>query len=363
MPHKRLALYVDSLSGGGAEKVVMVLADSLLSLGHQVHLFVLNGKTEYTIPNHYPVHFLSKGKTKGWFNRSQLAKKLRSMVKQIEASQGQFDLHLANLEECYRIVSACDFKQCFFVIHNSMQETLLRTRKLGPLKYAYLKYQLACLRGQHLITVSDGIKQELEQHRLIDAASIRRIYNPFAIATIRNMAAEPVTNKPDKYLIHVGRFAKQKRHDILFRALQQLPDEYKLVCLCGRDDKLQKLAAEYQLQGRVISPGFTQNPYPWIKHAELMLLSSDFEGFGNVLVESLICGTPVVSTDCPHGPNEILQGELANWLVPRRDPAALASKAKQALASDIDLENAAILKQIDHLYIAEQYLSLAKHPV
>ena len=77
--------------------------------------------------------------------------------------------------------------------------------------------------------------------------------------------------------------------------------------------------------------GFKQNPFNWFKHAQLTVISSDFEAFGNVIVESLICGTPVISTDCISGPSEILTGNMANWLVPPGDPDALAQKIDQLL--------------------------------
>ena len=93
-------------------------------------------------------------------------------------------------------------------------------------------------------------------------------------------------------------------------------------------------------------------------HAELVVLSSDFEGFPLVLIEALAVGTPVVSTDCPHGPNEILTGPLARWLTPVGDASALATTIDAALAADIDVRGAAILAQLEAPLIAAQYAAL-----
>ena len=82
---------------------------------------------------------------------------------------------------------------------------------------------------------------------------------------------------------------------------------------------------------KVIFQAYTDNPYAWIRHADLFVFSSDFEGFGRVLAEALIIGTPVVSTDCPTGPSEILTGVLKDFLVPPGDVNALASKIREAL--------------------------------
>ena len=82
------------------------------------------------------------------------------------------------------------------------------------------------------------------------------------------------------------------------------------------------------------------------------MLSSDFEGLPTVLIEALACGTPVVSTDCPTGPAEILTGPLAGFLVPRRDPAALAATTRAALAEYPPVEQAEILDKVSARTIA-----------
>jgi glycosyltransferase involved in cell wall biosynthesis len=199
----------------------------------------------------------------------------------------------------------------------------------------------------------------LKHTKLVKPASIKTIYNPFDVEKITSLASAPEPNLPkSKYIIHVGRFAKQKRHDILFKAMQNVPEEYQLLCLCRTSKKIERLIVKMGLEHRVIVSGFVQNPYNWIKHAKLMVLSSDYEGLPTVLIEALICGTPIVSTDCPHGPSEIMTGGLANYLVPRREPRLLANKINQALLDKIDTSNADIVKKIQATEIAQQYLSL-----
>jgi glycosyltransferase involved in cell wall biosynthesis len=105
---------------------------------------------------------------------------------------------------------------------------------------------------------------------------------------------------------------------------------------------LRAIAGDLGIAGRVIFAGFHPDPTPFYWTADLFVLSSDYEGFGNVIVEALACGTPVVSTDCPSGPAEILEHGKYGSLVPVGDPDALAKAMEAALTAQCD---AAILKQ------------------
>jgi len=134
-------------------------------------------------------------------------------------------------------------------------------------------------------------------------------------------------------VLHVGRFMPQKRHDLLLDAFKQAGLAHKLVLLTEPTALLTSLINESGLEKQVLVAGFRRNPYPWMRAAEMLVLSSDREGMPNVLVEALICGTRVVSTDCPSGPREILKGELARGLVPTGDAAALAAAMRTMLAA------------------------------
>ncbi|MCF1428885.1 MAG: glycosyltransferase, partial [Shewanella sp.] len=149
-----------------------------------------------------------------------------------------------------------------------------------------------------------------------------------------------------------------KRHDILFQALARMTHKLPLVLLCNNKNKALKVARKYGVEDRVIIPGFQTNPYPWIKQAKLLALSSDYEGLPTVLIEALAVGTPVVSSNCNHGPKEILLGPLQQYLVPRRDPQALADKLDCALDSYPDCSKTEILTQVAALTVAQKYLAL-----
>lgn len=241
-----------------------------------------------------------------------------------------------------------------------LMQNLHVQKKLGPFSYLYLKKSKQNLNGKSLICVSKGVEKEITQGDLINPSAIATIYNPFDFEKIRQQANEQNNNIPNEpYLIHVGRLAKQKRHDILFAAFAKLDKKYKLVLLCNKQAKALKLAQQYGIEKQLVVPGFQQNPYNWIKHAKALMLSSDFEGLPTVLIEALAVGTPVVSTNCTFGPSEILTGELSKYLVPVQQSEALANAVKQVMADKTNVENAEILKQVQAEQVALQYLALA----
>jgi glycosyltransferase involved in cell wall biosynthesis len=103
--------------------------------------------------------------------------------------------------------------------------------------------------------------------------------------------------------------------------------------------------------------GFESNPYPWIKHARMLVLCSDYEGFGNVLVESLVIGTPALSTNCFSGPSEIFTDSMRECLVPTNDTEALAKKMKSFYVKPPKIDRL-VLERFEAETVAKQYLEL-----
>jgi len=358
-----IVIVIDSLVGGGAEKVMLTLAEHMVKLQHNVTMLSLASNAEYDIPDIVNVDSLftdRASKVDRFWQRANSVLKLEAWFEKKQSEIGDIDLILSNLDRSNNLLSKSNIKNVHFVIHNSVNAELARQKKLGPLSYLYLKKSKTNLNGKSLICVSKGVEKEITQGDLINPSAIRTIYNPFDFDKIKKQANErnnDILNEP--YLIHVGRFAKQKRHDILFSAFAKLDKKYKLVLLCNKPAKALKLAQQYGIEKQLIVPGFQQNPYNWIKQAEALILSSDFEGFGNVIVEALAVGTPVVSTNCTFGPSEILTGELSKYLVSVGQSEALANAVKQMLADKPNIENADILKQVQAEQVALQYLALA----
>jgi glycosyltransferase involved in cell wall biosynthesis len=136
-------------------------------------------------------------------------------------------------------------------------------------------------------------------------------------------------------ILAVGRLTLQKDFPTLIRAFARLRARRsaRLVILGEGElrDELEALVAELGLTADVALPGFVDNPFSWMRGSALFVLSSAWEGFGNVLVEAMACGTPVVSTDCPSGPAEILENGKWGRLAAVGDAEALARAIAEAL--------------------------------
>jgi glycosyltransferase involved in cell wall biosynthesis len=359
-----IVIVIDSLVGGGAEKVMLTLAAQLVELEHHVTLLSLASSIEYDIPECVKVDSLfsdKASKVDRFWNINKSVVMLEAWFSNKQQDIGAIDLVLSNLDRSNNLLAKSAVKNVHFVVHNSVNAELARQKKLGPFSYRYLKKSKQNLNGKSLVCVSKGVEQEITQGDLITPSAITTIYNPFNLAEIKRQSDEINTAIPQSpYLIHVGRLAKQKRHDILFAAFAKLDKKYKLVLLCNKPAKAFKLAKEYGIAERLVVPGFEQNPYNWIKHAQALVLSSDFEGLPTVLIEALAVGTPVVSTDCTFGPSEILTGELANYLVPVGNSEELTAKIKQVLANKPSVESADILQKVSAEQVSQQYLALSR---
>ncbi|EJR3610031.1 glycosyltransferase, partial [Vibrio vulnificus] len=197
------------------------------------------------------------------------------------------------------------------VLHNSPNQVFLDrgVQSLIPLKLIF--------KNRHCISVSQGVHNEmLKLYPDISNKSIV-IYNPIDIDEIRRKANEHAELPDSPYIITVSSLAPGKRVERTIKAFQKLEREDLLLLILGEGserDKLESLTKELNLTDRVIFKGFVENPLPFMKGAELMSFTSDYEGFGQVIVECLATGTPVVSTNCPHGPSEILTLELSRFL-------------------------------------------------
>jgi glycosyltransferase involved in cell wall biosynthesis len=360
----KVALIATNLAGSGAEKVVLNLARMFESHGDEVHIFLLEDVISYRTEG-YSIHTLSKKRNfykalKGIGDRI-LAQRLRKKIEELSKNGERFDLILSNLPAADRVTVSANLEHTFYLIHTSYSMELEEFRKRGEHQRANKKEKLyrTLYHDKNLIAVSEGIKMDLDS---MDIAyrSCNVIYNPFDISRIRAEANEKKNILQEPYLLSASAFRPVKRHDILLEAYSILDDPPPLKLLCNPSADLEHLIQKYHLEDKVEILGFTKNPYPIIKQAYALILSSEREGLPTVLIEALIVGTPVVSTDCKSGPNEILVGKLRKYLARVNDSLDLADKIERILKDSPKIENRYVDKfDADKVY--QNYISLLDH--
>jgi len=325
----RFLFIIDTLETGGAERMVLSLAESLVRMGHDVSLLVIKDSIRLTVPEGIKLHIL--GYKKILFAPYNLiyAARMRRYIKALEAKDGKFDLIVANLNLSCRLSHLSKMKGVYYCIHEAVSPSSLARRR--GLKRYFRRLRLKrILNGKDIITVSTGIEDDLLNVVGVRPGSIRTIYNAVSFNRILSMAERYDNGIESDYLVHVGRLDKLKRHDILLKAFKVSGVNCKLV-LVGEGHARKDIEKEIErlgLDNQVVMMGYVENPYPVIKDAMLMLLSSDYEGLPTVLLESFVLSTPVVSVDCYFGPREILGEKYARYLAKVGDVKDLADKIR-----------------------------------
>jgi glycosyltransferase involved in cell wall biosynthesis len=185
-----------------------------------------------------------------------------------------------------------------------------------------------------VVAVSAGVADDLAQATGLSRASISVIHNPVVTEQMLSLAQAPLDHPwfaPEEppVILAVGRLAPEKKFDVLLQAFARLRRERRARLLIlgegERRSELEALAGALGVADDVALPGFEPNPYAYMRRAGLFVLSSRFEGLPNALIQAMTCGVPVVSTDCPSGPAEILENGRWGRLVPVGDVEALAA--------------------------------------
>ena len=355
---QHVLMVIDSLRVGGAERITLSLAKEFLKKGVTVDIIGIYDYVEYEMPSGVGYHTLHYKKR--YFQNYIYSKALQKKIASLEEKQGKpYDLLLVHLLKSARLLQNYQHQNLYYILHSTMSKESLAgltgakyQRKLKRLKKKF--------EGKNLIAVSKGIAYDLQKVVKIKPKSLEVIYNPLDIEAIQTLAEEENDLEVEMpYIVHLGRLEQVKRHDLLLEAFKQTALDCKLV-LIGEGTmrtSIEKKIVALGLQDRVALVGMKTNPYPILKNAKLLALTSEYEGLSMAILEALVLETAVVSVDAPFGPREILEGYLDRSLVPQNDIQKLSAAIKEQYESP-DPIPADILERFDGKAIVSKYLDL-----
>lgn len=331
----RIALVIDSFRGGGAQRMMVNLANHWVGEGYPVDFLVVTDEGPFRDLLDSNVRLRVLGARSALLSIHSIARYLRHSQPRVILSA------LTNVNIATIVASKLAGKNVRVVVseRNSFSSVArysknYRNRFLLP-PLARITYPLA----DRIVGISKGVSEDLSAVLGIPADRITPIYNPVVVPGMSVPATSPnhcwyCGPRESPVLIASGRLVAQKDYVTLLRSMALLEDTGARLMVLGEGPErphLESLVREMGLSERVSFVGFVADPLAYMGHADVFVMSSAWEGFGNVLVEALYCGLPIVSTDCPSGPAEILCNEGYGRLVPVGDAEALAAAIQQAI--------------------------------
>jgi glycosyltransferase involved in cell wall biosynthesis len=324
-----ITLVISSLSCGGAERALVVLAEGFAEKGHQVTLITIAGKERdfYQLPpkvSRFALNIAGKSSNIMQALQNNLH---RVLVLRKAILSTHPDVVISSLVATNILTILSLFKTHLPIIITEQNYTPQDQRKKWyKIKKLFYKY------ANKLVSVS----QELDQSfQWLDSSKKVVIYNPLVKIPEDDLLEETVLHNlgvdfHKHWITSMGRLTQQKGFDILIRAFSKIahkhPDWQLLIIGEGElKSELLDLINQHNLSDRIVLVGRLNNPFPVLKKSEFFVMASRFEGFPLAHMEALACGLPVIATNCPAGPKEIIRHHVDGFLVPNEDIETLAT--------------------------------------
>jgi glycosyltransferase involved in cell wall biosynthesis len=330
----KIAIFAPSMAGGGAERGAVKLAEGLVRRGFDVDLVLAaaKGPRLEEIPAEVRLVDLRARRVVG---------SLPGLVRYLRREKPQ---GLASVLDHANIVALWARKlgrypgRVVVIEQNTLSEAALngktrRDRIMPRLVRRFYPW------ADYVVGVSEGVTEDLAQIIGLPSDKLRVISNPIVAADIGELAGAPVDHewfdRGEPVFVAAGRLQPQKDFPTLLRAFARVrstrPTRLVILGEGPERGRLEALVEELELMTDVALPGETANPYAYMARSIAFILSSRWEGLPTVLIEAMSCGAPVIATDCPSGPREILADGRYGALVPVGDVAALAAAMEAAL--------------------------------
>jgi glycosyltransferase involved in cell wall biosynthesis len=338
MSERRIAFFLPTLAGGGAERVALNLLKGMVERDILLDLVLADATGPYLDQVPAGVRLIDLGT--GRVTRAIPA--LAKYLKEIKPVAMLSHMNHANVAAILARELARSKAKLVVVEHDTLsavKSELSRSRFVPPaMKWLYP-------RATSIVGVSQGVSTDLDTELGFRPGTVKTVYNPVISPDLLAKANTPVDHpwfqpgQPPVFLA-VGRFTPQKDFSNLIQAFGILrkQQDARLIIL-GEGDLRGDLEAEIaalDLGSDVSLPGFVQNPYAYMSKSTAFVLSSRWEGLPTVLIEAMACGCAVVATDCPSGPDEILGSGKYGLLVPIENATALAAAMIKTLDHPLD---------------------------
>lgn len=379
MDQKRIVLVARSLQMGGIERNTITLANNLVEMGHDVHIVVYKKRPGLTPDPRVHIHYfdidkinrstvaglvydlLTRSLLAPWIPRSGFVWRgvygswyFRRLLRRLEKQYGRIDQIIMRGQGAFEMLWRLRDPRCYQVI----------VSPIDPPSHGWLDrwYSRLLFAGKNNVCNSSGVMASVQARLQAYGLSARQVVviaNPIPIARIETLSREAVALPQRPFLVHVARLTYQKNQELLIRAYHAANVAEDLVIIGSGQDrsKLEKLVTTLGLDGRVQFLGQLDNPYPWMRAAKLFILSSRYEGFGLVMAESHVCGTPVVAVDCPGGVRDVLIEEQTR-LIAEPSVEGLAAKIREGLAEPVTVKRKWV-ERFEAKKIAAQFLQLS----
>lgn len=354
---RRIAIFIPDLRGGGAERVMVTLANRFAEKGHRVDLVLASAKGTYLTEVGPGVRVVDLKSGRMLSSVLPLARYLRRERPDAMLSA----MHHVNIVA----ILARKLARATVRLVISERNSLANLQTTHGVVMRVLMAILYPSADAVIAVTKAGARELLDAFNLIEA-KVFSIPNPLDIERVKQLALEPLDHPwfapgEPPVILAVGRLAPQKDFSTLIEAFALLRSHLaaRLIILGEgplRED-LERLVRERGLADQVSMPGFQENPYKWMARCGLFVLCSRFEGFPNVLVQAMACGASVVSTDCPTGPNEILENGKYGRLVSVGDQVSLASAMEDLLKAKNHCNSDSLIGEFDQFNIALRYIN------
>ena len=355
-----ICFFTSTMGDGGAQRTIANLATGFSELGYDVDLLLLHRCGPYLRDLPHQIRVIELPADRARNAVVPLVQYLRETVPDVFFSTMEY-LNVVSLISAF--ISNTDTR---IAIRTANIRSLPRDNS-APAQIQHLLAKALYRQADHHIALSRDARTDMMNVYGLSKSSIDVIHNPVRVSHIQSRAESPVeldfVDPDSQLLISVGRLSKQKDYPTLLHACKDISEHRDIeLIILGKGSlrsELTELAADLNIDDIVHFLGFVDNPYAYMAKADAFVLSSRWEGFGHVLVESMSCGTPVVATSCPGGPSEILADGKYGELVPVGNPSELASAINRTLQSPP--QKTAIVRRaqdFDYISITKQYESV-----